>query len=294
MRISVLVPLSPDMTRCCSSVTWVVVALLASILCACAAPAPVVAPPPRSTAEKVRRLVALAEAEWRRWGSQMVRSGDDGKLCALLDGGRCEPVEDGCGREQSSAYCSIVEDYWRPIREITGRRFAHDCSVLDVCQATLPPDAEPVPTPAWSAAFIGKLMRDAGFGVNEFRISAFHAEYVVAAREGHTSAYAVVPTPALAAAGDLVCATRFAQAPQWGPGEIDRLRAEIEDRDITPMHCDIVVGIDREVNEARTIGGNVMQSVSLRHVALDEAGRIPATSGIAPGWMLVMRARTPP
>ncbi len=139
------------------------------------------------------------------------------------------------------------------------------------------PGTEPVPTPAWSAAFISKLMHDAGFTPGEFRVSAFHAEYVVPlARDGFATAYAVVPTPAHAAPGDLVCTTRFAGEPQWGPDEIDWLSADIEIRDVTPMHCDLVVGIEREGNEARTIGGNVMQSVSLRHVALDEAGRIPA------------------
>lgn len=276
-----------------------VMVLLAAVW-GCTAPAPVPDPfarlPPDLTGgvipgNRVKTLLQVADAEWRRWGGQVVRIAQDERVCALVVGGSCEVVDDGCGQEQNVALCPVVNDYWSFIRRASGENFNHDCSRTGVCEYKLPPGTQAIKTPAWSAAFLSTIMHRAGFGPDEFRPSPFHANYVVAARDGATSAYTVVPAPAYVEPGDIICTTRFADRPQLTPEEIALLTPDSPLTSATPMHCDLVVAVDLSQRRARAVGGNLMQSVSLNDIALDAQGRLSSRVNPMRSWLLVMKLR---
>ncbi|MEF7612929.1 DUF2272 domain-containing protein [Aquincola sp. MAHUQ-54] len=256
-------------------------------LAGCAGTLPVA--PTTVPAGQVEALVRAAEAEWLRWGRQEVRFVPGGGTCAVIADGSCRPIDDGCGREQSAALCPVVDDYWRalgPLREY------HDCRRTDVCEAEWPADQGPPDfTPAWSAAFVSALMKAAGFSRSEFRFAAAHAQYVAAARDGHASAFEVVPTPAAADVGDLVCLPRAMAGDSGRPLGVDEVRG----RDgITPMHCDIVVRRDLEARTLDVIGGNVQQAVSRSIVPLGADGLLHRWPEPERAWMLVMKPRRAP
>ncbi len=238
---------------------------------------------------RLRNLLRVADAEWRRWGSPRVRVTRDGQYCAIVVSGDCEIIDDGCGKEQDVALCPVVDTFWTSVRQATGIRFAHDCSRTGVCEHRLPPGARPVDTPAWSAAFISTIMLRAGFAEGEFRPSPYHADYVVAARDGATSAYSVVASPAWVEPGDLVCTTRVSARVPVAPDRIDQLLPSTTTGGPTPMHCDLVVSVDLSRRVARAIGGNVMQSVALIEIDLDDAGRVSPAVNAARPWLLVMK-----
>lgn len=132
----------------------------------------------------------------------------------------------------------------------------------------------------WSAAFISYLMKTAGFSAAEFAFSDSHADYVQAAFEasaaeaegkeaGHAFRACDVATTR-PRAGDLLCATRAAAA---GVARFDALAAALSARQpgqAFPMHCELVVRAD-EGGDAKleTIGGNVVQSVTLTRMTLN-------------------------
>jgi hypothetical protein len=136
-----------------------------------------------------------------------------------------------------------------------------------------------VDTP-WSAAFISYLMKTAGFSRTEFAFSDSHADYVQAAFAASDAEAAgqdtgsafracdVAITPPRA--GDLLCATRVSTSRITRFPELAAaLRARAPGEDF-PMHCDLVVRSD-EGGDAKieTIGGNVVQSVTLSRMTLN-------------------------
>jgi hypothetical protein len=239
----------------------------------------------------VKKLLHVADREWRRWGAQVVRVRAAEPLCAIVVSGACEPVEDGCGKEQTVALCPVVNEFWTHIRLATGESFNHDCSRTGVCEHGLPDGIVPGKTPAWSAAFISSMMSRAGFTADEFLPSPYHANYVVAARDGWTTAYTVVPTPAYVAPGDIACTTRFADRPQLAPEELSLIEANGLLAGATPMHCDLVVAVDLSQRLAQAVGGNVMQAVSMNEIDLDAQGRLSPLVNPDRRWLLVMRLR---
>ena len=267
---------------------------------------------------RVRMLIATAVTEWHRWGSLDVDRLPTGEPCACFASGRCVPIDDGCGREQQSGWCPIVNEYWARTFVVSGRWFQHDCSRVDVCDARWPSASAPIDTPAWSAAFISTMMDRAGLADDEFLKTPYHADYVRAAYEGRTSGHRVIPVPAPVSPGDLVCSLRgdlrparhgpyafgaLAESglPWFGPGGAGpqtaaiRIAALLDSRHArrpTPMHCDLVVAIDGNAGEALAIGGNVMQSVARVRYRLDAGGRVFAGGGGA-APLLVMRLRRP-
>lgn len=147
-----------------------------------------------------------------------------------------------------------------------------------------------VDTP-WSAAFISYLMKTAGFSRAEFAFSDTHADYVRAALDtsaaeaaGRESSHAfrlcdVATTRPRA--GDMLCATRAETA---GLIRFEAVAAAIAERvagQDFPMHCDIVVRSD-EGGDAKleTVGGNVVQSVTLARMTLN-ARKVLSTSYIS-------------
>jgi hypothetical protein len=137
-----------------------------------------------------------------------------------------------------------------------------------------------VDTP-WSAAFISYLMATAGFTRSEFTTSDSHADYVLAAydtsaaeaegREATQVFRACDVASTRPRPGDLLCATR---ATATGTVSFDAVPAAMAAARTAgrgfPMHCDLVVRSDQGGDaKLETIGGNVVQSVTLSRMTLD-------------------------
>lgn len=265
-------------------------ALLATLIAAgCVTHGPVA--PTTVPPERIARMVQIAEAEWRLWGSQVIGATSAGAQCAVLASGDCAEVDDGCGREMSAALCPVVNGYWASLGPGgAGGIERHTCPQPDRCEARWQPDwGRPYWTPAWSAAFMSAVLRRAGFTESEFRFGKSHADYIVAARDHLASAYDVVPTPAVAIPGDLVCALR--DGARIAPAEIARITAGEAP---TPMHCDLVTRVDFAGRRLEAIGGNVQQSVSRTTIDLDEQGRVAPSPVAGRAWNLVLRLHAEP
>lgn len=240
---------------------------------------------PQQAFDRVDRLVEIATAQWRLWGEQRVRDAADGGLCALLDGEECVPVDDGCGRELSSRYCELVNRYWPVVSD-----YRHPCAITDVCVARRPAGVEPIHTEPWSAAFVSYVYRQAGFGRLRFAFSDTHADYVTATRDGRMPDFELIATPFAPRRGDLLCAAR-GRGRDLPPSAIHLIAHKAIGTAFTPMHCDLVVGVDPARRVATLIGGNVAQAVSLREIALDADGLVHWAPAPQPGWLLALRLR---
>ncbi|WGT66628.1 DUF2272 domain-containing protein [Variovorax paradoxus] len=201
-----------------------------------------------------------------------------------FEDGSCSAVDDGCGQEQTAKLCPVVDEYWLALPRGTP---VHTCHKLDLCKTTWPPDAgRPPKTPAWSAAFVSAMFAKSEFEKTEFRRASSHASYIAAARDSFTSAYEVVPTPAVASVGDLICAPRQEATESIFPKTLNLI---VGGGEPTKMHCDVVVAASDRYVEA--IGGNVQQSVAKSIVELDEQGRVAYDLNSHRPWVLVMKAR---
>lgn len=137
----------------------------------------------------------------------------------------------------------------------------------------------------WSAAFISYLARSADMADEEFAYSDAHHVYVAQAFDAVRDERAGTPSDAAFRAcdiamttprpGDLVCQTRGSGAELDRFAAVEAALAERGAGRAFPMHCDLVVAVDPQGGYADTIGGNVLQSVTRRRMAL-EAGP-PAT-----------------
>ncbi len=140
----------------------------------------------------------------------------------------------------------------------------------------------------WSAAFVSWLARQAGLGEDEFAFSEAHADYAGAAWQagldeaaGRATPYALracdpVRTPPRV--GDLLCQARAGSAGIDSFARIgEALIARRNGGAPLPMHCDVVVAVDGAGFD--TVGGNVLQSVTLRR--LDFA---PGTALLDPSY----------
>jgi len=134
---------------------------------------------------------------------------------------------------------------------------------------------------AWSAAFVSYVMRMAGAG-RRFIYSGNHADYINAARLNPTSLVIAAEQPEIYAPqrGDLICLWR------GHPIRFDDLPAGK-----FASHCDIIVGTGPGMLEV--IGGNVENSVSLRHIPVAPDGRLVGPDGrvVDPNhpWFVVLR-----
>lgn len=179
-----------------------VVALLGSLLAACAIQ-PTVRRPPVDPALVKGNILRLANAEWNAFGGQIV----------YLEGGRerIDPVgiweDERRGSPRIAAYWRSVDEDWS----------GYDCDK------------------PWSAAFISWLMLEAGVPPELFKPSGLHADYLrtIAANGTEPAARFVLRDARLFSPrpGDLICATRAGA----------RISAYHDIPDGTPMHCDLVV-----------------------------------------------------
>ncbi len=139
---------------------------------------------------------------------------------------------------------------------------------------------------AWSAAFIDYVMRMAG-ATRRFPYSSTHADYINAARK---HAMGQLPNLAITAErpdsyapqrGDLICLWRGSHPIHYDDLPTGRFAG----------HCDIVVAI--HPGSLDVIGGNVDNSVSMKHIPVAADGRLVGPDGrvVDPDhpWFVVIR-----
>jgi hypothetical protein len=243
--------------------------LLAGLLAACAN-APPAAPPPiprdiqippyaKKPYEPFSRnaAVQIAYREWRAFGQKIVLSPNQ--------------AEDPDSKERDEGLWQRVGDYWwqgldygAPEGAWTG---THDANGIEFARGQ---DGNF----AWSAAFIDYVMRMAGAG-SRFPYSPSHSDYINAARTDPGLVIAAMPLtgypPQL---GDLIC--------MW------RANHPVKYEDLPaghfPGHCDIVVA--QHPGSLDVIGGNVDNSVTMKHVPVGPSGLVTDTDY---PWFVVLR-----
>jgi hypothetical protein len=185
--------------------TWrriCLVALLGSVLTACAIQ-PTVRRPPVDPALVKGNILRLVDAEWNAFGGQII----------YHDGGR-ERIDPVGVWEDERRGAPRVAAYWQSVAEDWS---GYDCDK------------------PWSAAFISWLMLESGVPPDLFKPSGLHADYLrmIAANGTEPGARFVLRDARLFSPrpGDLICATRAGA----------RLPAYDDIPDGTPMHCDVVV-----------------------------------------------------
>jgi hypothetical protein len=207
--------------------------------------------------------IQIAYREWRAFGQKMP--------APRVESADSEERDEGLW-QRVGEYWWLGLDYGRPEGGWTGK---HDASGVEFPRSE---DGEF----AWSAAFIDYVMRMAGAG-HRFPYSPSHSDYINAARQ-NPGAYVVSAQPPESYApqeGDLICMWRGTH-----PVRFEGLPAGY-----FPGHCDIVVG--RHPGMLEVIGGNVDNSVAMKHVPIGGDGRLVAANGavLDPDypWFVVLR-----
>ncbi len=230
---------------------------------ACAAPEPPLSYPPSAR----DRMLRIAIAEWRDWGSIVL---------APDAAAPTTPAE-----SQTDNFPRVLA-YWRAVPDEDGA-IARNRTRYRAGSPALWSE------PAWSAAFISYVLRAAGVDAREFPPTAAHAFYIdalIADAARFPAAAPFIPHDPAAHApreGDLVCADRSAAPlPHWHARIAEQGR-------FRPMHCDIVIHTRRGYVEA--IGGNVRDAVTLTRFPTDASGvLLPRPAGGA-AWFAVFENR---
>jgi hypothetical protein len=258
---------------------WRPALLLLALLAACATPPPPSPPsPPLPYPAAAReRMLRIALEEWEEWGRIVVRDTDR------------RPAANGPGQESRLGNFPRVLAYWRAVegegRGAIDRNRGRYATLL----AQYGAPGELWGEPAWSAAFISYVLRNAGVDEREFHSSAAHAFYIdsmLADAAGFPAQASFVPRDIAAYApvpGDLVCGDRSRRPLlHWQ----DRLA---EAGQFRPMHCDIVVAAGPDGVQA--VGGNVADAVTLSVFPTDASGRLLARLPGHPIWFAVFENR---
>lgn len=251
-------------------------ALLLLLLAGCTVskPPPVVQPsiaPDEHLPPYVRRqfepfsranAIGIARREWRAFGS-LINDAPPG----LDPSGEYRP-------DKQPGLWQRVADYWWSSQD-AGTNEAQWSSLYNESGSLY--SASP---PAWSAAFIGYVMRTAGAG-GRFRYSPLHADYINAAARGEGVLRAESTVTAAPSPGDLIC---------YGRAAARSMR--FEDLPATRFfgHCDIVV--DAVPGQLTVIGGNVSGGVTMKHVPTTGEGVLEGPGGLVDGrypWFVVLR-----
>ncbi len=219
-------------------------------------------------------VVAVATREWRLFGSQV---NDDDHL-------NWDKPERNEGLWQRVGEYWFVgmnpgspEAHWTGKHDQYGREFA----------------AEDDGRYAWSAAFVSYVMRIAAAG-NAFPYSADHAYYINVAKRmtlGIDRGWLITaerPETYAPAPGDLICHGR-----DWAASlRYDNLPTP----GLFPAHCDIVVDVTKP-GVIAVIGGNVQDSVTMRHIPVTPDGKLARPDGVVldqrQTWMAVLRVHEP-
>ncbi len=185
-------------------------------------------------------------------------------------------------KETEAAVYKHVGDYWAAVPEmgLDGR--------------TLLKDSKGKPyRPAWSAAFISFVLKQAGVG-NRFKTTKAHCHYVelarVAAASNAKKAYhALDPYSATPAIGDIVVAGReYAEQLTFKQAEL-AYKAD----GLYPSHGDFVIEVDAQKGEAVVAGGNVGDSVASKRLLLSPKGRLVdrQDGGKVLPWLALLRCQ---
>ncbi|GAB3094594.1 DUF2272 domain-containing protein [Lysobacter terrae] len=254
----------------------VVLVLLAfGPLCAAQDTAPAVASPslcsriPQSPPSYGARIALIACAENALWFGPFIDA--QGRLASLtVSEGERLRLQDG-----TTPAWQRVADYWKGsglLTQMANFPGALDCGLAgdshlqtSSCRAFLSD------TP-WSAVFVSYVMNRAG--VPGFNPSASHIDYIRDAyRYPQASPYVLAdPDTTSPAAGDLLCFSR-------GRNDVGAqgFRAFLASGsgDGMNMHCDIVVAANPDGDgKLYLVGGNVLQGVTLRVLALNRSNAI--------------------
>jgi len=167
-----------------------------------------------------------------------------------------------------------VAEYWRRTPAFDGLRGANGAKECEAQSGAWRDSAACrvfILDHPWSAAFVSYVMKRAG--VEDFKYSAEHIVYI---RDAYASSSMrkryrlVAPASEKPEVGDLLCYSREARVTthrelvalfEQGGGGLK-------------THCDIVVGVDLNGDsKLYTIGGNLLQTVMMRKLPLNAAGR---------------------
>jgi hypothetical protein len=208
--------------------------------------------------------IQIAYREWRAFGQKMILSPDQ------LESADSAERDDGLW-QRVGEYWWLGLDYGSPDGRWTGK---HDANGIEFPRGQ---DSEF----AWSAVFIDYVMRMAGAG-SRFPYAASHSDYINAGRSQGGLAVTTLPLDRYAPLpGDLICL--------WRSGH------QVTYQDLPaghfPGHCDIVVASRPGMLDV--IGGNVDNTVALKHVRVAADGRMVGPDGIVVDhdypWFVVLR-----
>lgn len=122
----------------------------------------------------------------------------------------------------------------------------------------------------WSAAFISHVMDSAYLRDDQFQYSPTHSDYIRQAffADENYAYRACDPRTTTPAVGDLLCYARGARPlKDFAAWQAAVLRPWF----VAASHCEVVVRVDADASKIDTVGGNVLQSVALRTLRLNEA-----------------------
>jgi hypothetical protein len=140
----------------------------------------------------------------------------------------------------------------------------------------------------WSAAFVSHVVLTAGISRTRFAAAMAHLDYVAeAARRSRDEAQGLTagafyracdPQTTPLRPGDLLCLHRHDPAGLEGGAGFGALVPALArgERPVWNLHCDVVVARDARRRTATVIGGNVLQSVARRDLAVDRRGALAA------------------
>lgn len=138
----------------------------------------------------------------------------------------------------------------------------------------------------WSAAFVSHVVTTAGVSRTRFTAAMAHLDYVAeAARRSRDEAQGLTagafyracdPRTTPLRPGDLLCLHRHDPTGLEGGSGFDALVPALArgERPVWNLHCDVVVARDERRRTATVIGGNVLQSVARRDLAVDRRGAL--------------------
>ncbi|BCT93794.1 hypothetical protein LYSHEL_28210 [Lysobacter helvus] len=239
-------------------------------------PCPLNAPLPTTWGQ---RIASVACAEHRLWYSPFLD--ERGRLASTT----VAEAENVRLQDRTTPAWRRVVDYWRAtglLSQMSSHPGANECgtSALDSLYGSAICRAFVIDTP-WSAVFVTFVEMRAS--VPGFQASASHVDYVRQALRGDPAgpyrfADPDAETPAM---GDLLCFTRGLTVPL---GSANFRATLARDGSGMAMHCDIVVESDPAGGTLYTIGGNVLQGVTMRTLRLNREGRV---------WGLPRKTATP-
>jgi hypothetical protein len=158
------------------------------------------------------------------------------------------------------------------LSQVSDRPGANECAsgAIDTAIGSAMCRGFVIDTP-WSAVFVSFAEMRAS--VPGFAVSTSHVDYVRQALRGDPSApYRLAdPDAETPAVGDLLCFTRGLTTP-LGPANFRATLAR--DGSGMAMHCDIVVESSVADGSLYTVGGNVLQGVTMRTLRLNREGRV--------------------